>query len=79
MNTHMQELIEFNKAINALHLELPQSVWNDFHFKWIQLQNKLDEEKRQMVIDTVNDCWNCERDNGYIPVGEDYFNQKYKQ
>ena len=36
-----KEIQEFTKAINALALELPEAVWNDFHFMWIQLQNHL--------------------------------------
>jgi hypothetical protein len=36
----------FIKAINALLLELPEPVWNSFHYLWVQYQNsKLEELK----------------------------------
>jgi hypothetical protein len=47
---------DFNKAINALALELPEAVWNDFHFRWMKLQNsispcKVDELRKSFEVD----------------------------
>ena len=39
-----KEKQEMVKAINALALELPEKVWNDFHYRWIQYQNSLPGE-----------------------------------
>ena len=39
----------FNKCINALHLELPQSVWNDVHFNWMKLREEIGKDKERIA------------------------------
>ena len=78
MNTPMQQLMIFVSEPE----KYPEEPIFEHKYMVAALKKKITElleAERQMVIDTVNDCWNCERDNGYIPVGEDYFNQKYKK
>lgn len=40
---------DFTKCVNALHLEIPQSVWNDVHFKWVAVRQSIGEDKARIA------------------------------
>lgn len=40
----MDKIKEFSRAVNALALELPETVWVDFNSRWMKLESYLSSE-----------------------------------
>ena len=55
----------FNKCINALHLELPQSVWNDVHFNWMKLREEIGKDKER-IAELEKDNSEYEKDTKHL-------------
>ena len=51
MKNKEEAIKEFNRCVNALALELPGAVWDDVHFRWIELQNAIKPSHAEAVKD----------------------------
>jgi hypothetical protein len=72
IKTAMQELIEWaNYRAVTRSLIAPHEIINK--------ANELLEKEKQMIIRAVNDSFYSNEQKGFIPDGEDYYNQTFKQ
>ncbi len=68
--TALQELIEFVKNMEYHYTGLDNVL--------SKAQSLLPKE-RQDIIDAIDYAATCDAAHGYIPTGEDYFNQTFNQ
>ena len=47
--------------------------------QWELLKKEFLEKERQQIIDAIDYAATCDAAHGYIPTGEEYFNQTFNQ